>query len=586
MKPFKTVADILRCISDHYACPKAFNHIENQLWVSFSSAHFVQLVKHLTLYLHSLKLERGSRIGIMGPCSVYWTVADFAIMLSGGVSVPLFANISNENFDFEVHHADVKILFAGGQEQWQTVEAHRGDFETVISFDREGDPLASLTLFQAIALGAEIEKQEPALFPSLLDAVREEDLATIVFTSGSTGLPKGVELTQKNLASLLHIDPFNWNPQTDRYLSVLPLAHIFARTLNFIMVAWGIRVYYLHNVKLLGEAAPLVKPTILVLVPRILEKVQANILAKINASSWIKKCLGKWAWNLARAKGSSFHKNLLLPLADTLVFSRFREAMGGKLRLVISGGAHLNPELYRFFLEIGFPLYEGYGLTEVSTVACNRPNRIKIGTVGLPFQGITTSLSPEGELLVKGDLVMRGYHKNPEATAAAFTREGWLRTGDKATIDADGFVTILGRLKEMFKTSKGEYISPVPIEQLLTRDPLIDMAMVIADRRPFATCLLFPDLDFLRKLQKKKRAQDLSVEEFLKHPDMLAYIYKLLSSTNEHLNHWEELRDFRIIETHPSVEGGELTPTMKLRREVIEKKYAELINSMYLQELI
>jgi len=586
MKPFKTVADIFRCISDNYTDAKAFNHIENEQWVSFSSCHFVQLVKHLTLYLHSLNFEKGTRIGIMAPCSVYWTVADFAILLSGGVSVPLFANISNENFDYEIHHADVKILFAGGQEQWQVVEAHRGDFETVITFDRETNPLATLTHLSAIALGAEIEKDSPELFSSLLDSVEENDLATIVFTSGSTGLPKGVELTQKNLSSLLHIDPFSWNPQTDRYLSVLPLAHIFARALNFILIAWGISVYYLHNVKLLGEVAPHVKPTILVLVPRILEKVQANILAKINGSCGIQKYLGKWAWNLAMTEGSSFHKDLLHPLADTLVFSRFREAMGGKLRLIISGGAHLNPEVYRFFLEIGFPVYEGYGLTEASTVSCNRPHRVKIGSVGLPFEGITLSLSSQGELLVKGDLVMKGYHKNPEATREAFTDDGWLRTGDKTTIDADGFVTIIGRLKELYKTSKGEYISPIPIEQLLTRDPLIDMAMVVADRKPFATCLLFLDMDSLKKFQKMKNAQALSPDEFSKHPEMLAHIRKLLSSINEHLNHWEELRDFRLIEIHPSIEGGELTPTMKLRRDVIEKKYEELINGMYPQELL
>lgn len=581
MKPFKTVADIVRQIDQQYANPKALNHLENAQWVAFSSEDFVRAVKHLTLYLHSLNLEKGASIGIMAPCSIYWTIADFAIMLSGNVCVPLFANISNENFEYEVHHAGIDVLFAAGKEQWDMFNAHQTDFKKVISFEKhEG----AFTLVEALKIGEMLQKQNPALFETLLNEIKEDDLATIVYTSGSTGTPKGVELTHKSVSSLLHIDPFNWNPLTDRYLSILPLAHIFARALNFIMVAWGISVYYLQNVKLFSEAAPQVKPTICVLVPRILEKIQAGFQSRIQSSKGIKKWMGKWAWCLAKAKPECFQKNLLHPIADLLVYSKFREAFGGKLRLIISGGAHLNPDVYRFFLEIGFPVYEGYGLTEASTVSCNRPKGIKIGTVGLPFETISVSTSPEGELLIKGGLVMKGYYKNPEATAEAFTSDGWLRTGDRATIDSEGFITILGRLKELFKTSKGEFISPIPIEQALTKDPLIDMAMVIADRRSYATCLLFPDLDKVKKMQANLKMEDFSIEEFLKSPEVDQYVRKLLNSINRHLNHWEELRDYRIIFNHPSIEGGELTPTMKLRREVIEKKYIDLINSMYSEE--
>lgn len=583
MKPLKTVADIVRQLGSQYNNPKALNHLEDGQWVAFSSEDFLRAVKHLTLYLDSLHLKKGACIGIMAPGSVFWTITDFAIMLSGHVSVPLFANISNENFEYEIHHAQIEVLFTGGKEQWNMFNAHKADFKKVISFENHK---TVFSLAQALKVGQEIYNQDPSRYEALLDAVDKDDLATIVYTSGSTGTPKGVELTHTSISSLLHVDPFQWNPITDRYLSILPLAHIFARALNFIMVSWGISTYYLHNIKQLSEAAMQVKPTICVLVPRVLEKIQANLLYHIQTSSGIKRWIGKWAWSLAKGTPDCFSNSVLSPIADSLVYSKFREAFGGKLRLIISGGAHLSPDLYRFYLEIGFPVYEGYGLTEASTVSCNRPGRIKVGTVGLPFETISAKISPEGELLVKGGLVMKGYHKDPAATAEAFTDDGWLRTGDRATIDSEGNITILGRLKELYKTTKGEFISPIPIEQLLTQDSFVDLAMVIANRRPFATCLLFPDPERIKKLQQKLKMERLSSEEFLKTPEVLNHIHKLLTSINKHLNHWEELHDFRLISTHPSVEGGELTPTMKLRREVIEKKYADLINSMYAEETV
>lgn len=582
MKPFKTLVDVIHYIAEQKN-PKALNHLENEQWKAFSSSDFVTSVKYLTLYLNTLQFNRGERIGIMAPCSAFWTIADFAILLAGGISVPLFANISHENFEYEVDQAEIKVLFISGEEQWKMLHAHQGHFKQIIAFDEKPN---ALTLSEAYRIGKEIDAKDPDLYPSLLSKMTEKDVATIIFTSGSTGLPKGVELTQTSLVSLLHIDPFYWNPKTDRYLSVLPLAHIFARALNLIMVAWGISVYYLADVKKLGEAAQQVKPSLMILVPRILEKIQANMWAKVNAGNFMTRLIGRWALRLAAQKESSFWRQIFHPIADTLVYSRLREAFGNRLRLIISGGAHLNPDVYHFFLAIGFPVYEGYGLTEAATVSCNRFNRIKVGTIGLPFEGMTVSLSPEGELLVKGGLVMKGYYKSPEATQNAFTEDGWLRTGDRAQIDEEGFITILGRLKELFKTTKGEYISPVPIEQALAKDRLVDMAIIIADSRKYATCLIFPDFEAIKKIQKKLNKEQIPMEEFLQGPEIKQHMYKLLVSINKHLNHWEELHDFRVVAEHPSIEGGELTPTMKLRREVIEKKYEDLINSMYFEELV
>ncbi|MEC7840063.1 MAG: long-chain fatty acid--CoA ligase [Chlamydiota bacterium] len=585
MEPLNTIGELVHLIDTKYKKQNAFNYQNFEGgWDSISSEEFVRQIKYLALGLQTLGLKKGEMVGLLAASSPRWTIADIAIMIAGGVTVPLFGNISEENFEFEIQQTNLNYIFVTGDEQWEMFSHHKDAFDNVITLYDEKVDHKAFSFSEIVEQGRALDEKDPHRYQSLLDAIKPDDLATIVYTSGSTGVPKGAMLTHQNLISLLHQDPFQWN-EDDCYLSVLPLAHIFARSVNFIMITWGIPIYYIRDIKTVGEVCKNLHPTILVVVPRILEKIYAKLSAKVDEAGFLKRAIGHWAFDLAADENdNSLYKKIMHPVADKIVYSAIREALGGKLRVVISGGAPLNPHLYHFFLDIGVPLFEGWGLTEAATVTCNRINDIKIGSVGVPFEGMQVKTSPDGEILVKGGLVMQGYYKNEEETKAAFTEDGWLRTGDKGHVDEQGHVVIEGRLKELFKTSTGEYIAPVPIEQELCKVPLIDMAMVVAEGKKFASVLLFPDFEVLKGLKRAQSKEGLSDEEFLNGEFIKNEMNKLFEGLNLHLNHWEEIHGYKFISTPPTVEGGELTPTMKIRRSFVLRKYGELIDKIYVEE--
>jgi long-chain acyl-CoA synthetase len=573
---------MLDWINSHEPNPRALNVIEDGQWHAISTQEMLSAVQRMALGLVAHGINAGDFVAIMAHPSPTWVITDLAIMSIGAVTIPLFANISEENFLFEIEQTGCKALCIGGSELWHQYERHSYLFDLVINLEGSCPP-GVIDFSQLQVDGQQLEEQNPHLYTQLKRAVQSDQLATVIYTSGSTGMPKGVELTHQNLVALAHLESMGWDQQNDRYLSILPLAHIFGRILNFIMLAWGIPVYYSHDLSQLGAICQQIHPTILVVVPRLLEKVYAKIAANIQRAGYMKRTLGHWAFELAHQEQESFVKSLMYPLADKIVYSTFREALGGSLRVVICGGAHLNPHLAHFFVDIGMPIYEGWGLTEASTVACNLPGHRKIGTVGPPLGDIEVKISPLGELLVRGRLVMRGYYKNPEATAEALDSEGWLHTGDKGAIDKDGFVTITGRMKEMYKTSTGEWVVPVPIEQALCKVAFIDMAMVIGQDRKFVSCLLFPDRDVLHSMKNAHAAEHLSDEEFLQGSFISGEVERLLESINRHHNPWERIHAYRFVFDPLTVESGVLTPSMKIRRDVLERKYSNLIDEMYLE---
>ncbi len=586
MKPFSSIAEVVRYISETNTHRNFLNYqtISGE-WKSTSVSEFMEELENLTLGLREIGVVKGSPVGILAGSSTRWTLSDFAIMLAGGITVPLFGNISDENFGFEIEQTGLKYIFVAGDEQWQMLAHHRDSFTTVINMLDEDCHDPSIKYSDLVKKGREVKKNQPDLFKKMLNEIKPDDLATIVYTSGSTGLPKGAMLTHRNAVSLVHLNPFHRSHDKDVYLSVLPLAHIFARSINFLMMVWGVPIYYLRDIKTIGDVCKNLQPTILVLVPRIIEKIYDKIITKIRRSSFVKKTIGEWAVNVANRE-DDFYTACMLPIADKLVYSHLREALGGKIELVISGGAPLNPQLGRFFNHIGVPMLEGWGLTEAATVTCNRLEKNKIGSVGIPFDSIEIKIDEKGEILVKGPLVMKGYYKNEEATKQAFTPEGLLRTGDKGKIDADGYLTIEGRIKELYKTSTGEYIAPVPIEQELCKAPLIDMAVVVADGRKFASCLLFPDFEVLKNLKRDQSKEQVSDAEFLDSSFIKEEMDRLFTGLNQHLNHWEQIRGYKFVPNAPSVEGGELTPTMKMKRENVLKKYRQLIDKIYVEETI
>lgn len=581
MQHSTTTGEVLEQLKKLPPNPKAFVSYTDKGWIPLSSHEFQEEVKYLALGLAKLGVKKGDRVGLMALPSARWTVADFAIMTLGAVSVPLFANISEDNFLFQIKQSEISTIFIGGEEQWKRCHEFKELFKHLLSLEYEYPPLGSLAYAEFLSQGKAYEKEHPGLFEKALRELSPDDLATIIYTSGSTGVPKGVEHTHRSMTALLSTTIFDWQRETDKYLSFLPLAHVFARSLNMILASWGVSIYYFNDVKNLGIAFEQVKPTLMIVVPRLLEKLYAKMEKKIGGLSGLKGMLAQWAFRLAHKKSTHFTSQLFHPLAELILYKKLRQSMGGALRVAISGGAPLNPSLYEFFLNLGVPLYEGWGLTETCPVTVNRVGKTKVGTVGLPIEKMSVKISPLGELLVKGEMMMRGYYKAPDLTREAFDSEGWLLTGDKGTIDAEGFVKIEGRLKELVKTSTGEMIAPVPIEQALCQHPLIDLAVVIAQNRKSASCLLVPDYEELKTWKKAHGLAQLEDQEVLKHVLFKKDIEEAITQINERLNHWEKIRDYRFV-PHPfTIEGGELTPSMKVRRGFVENKYKELIESIY-----
>lgn len=582
----KTLTDLIDRIEASYQDDHALNYLsENDSWCSISTKKMVETIRCFSVALSDMGIEKGDTIGIMSPSTHCWLMTDLAVTLAGAISVPLFPNAAEKTFQFQVKDANIKHLCIGGEEAWKRYGDKVGQFDKVIAFHDSPTDCPGEHWDDLLKRGLEIDKKEPKLAKAQGQSAKPDDLFTIMYTSGSTGLPKGVELMHKNMVSqalaIREVWPFK--PEQDRALSLLPLAHVFGRMQAYAMLYCGVSLFMsdLNFRKRCQE----VEPTTVCLVPRILEKVYAHMCVRIEEAGFMKRAIGKWAFEMAGTSSETLFQSWLKPLADRLIYSTMREAFGGRLQYVMSGGAKLDPNLCRFFLDIGVPIYEGYGLTETSPIiTCNRPEHNQPGTIGLPLPGVEVSCSRYGEILMRGPNLMRGYHNREDATKEVIDEQGWFHTGDKGWIDRDGHVTYLGRLKEVFKTSTGKFVSPTPIEQKLSRAPLIDLAMVVGESRKFTSALLFPDREVLKALKVQLKQQDLSDEAFIATPHMQKEIGLLVDGVNRDLDEWEQIKKFRIALASVTVDSGELTPTMKLRRSVIAENYKDLIEEMYIAQ--
>ncbi len=577
-KKIKSFADLYGKIKSLPENQTFLHHKESGTWKIFSKTEFIDTVRSLTLAF-AAKGWRGRQIAIALSPSAYWLMIDYALMLSGAVSVPLFTNISTKNLRFQIEDADLHTVFTQTEEQEQIIlEADAAI--TCIDIDTTDPGRQSLDFF--INKGRGIDNENPRKFDEVLAGISPDDLITIVYTSGTSGLPKGVELTHSNLTSQI-IDTglkYSFDQKTDSALSLLPLAHIFERMVMHFYLSTGMSIYFADDVRNVGDLLRSVHPTIMTVVPRLLEKVCFKMRQKAMAAGLLKRFIAMIAFYRAQSKDTIRRKTWLDQLLDTLVYAKFREALGGKIRMLISGGAPLADDLYRFFLNIGIPLYQGYGLTEAGPVICaNAPGENKVGTCGRHFTHTEVKINTVGELLARGPGIMKGYHNNPQATLDTIDEKGWLNTGDLATIDTEGYIIITGRSKELAKTSTGKYLAIPFIEQLLLASGWFDHVLVVGNNRPFVTALLMVDPvpvnGYARQHGLKDGAEVVETRKFQKK------IFRLIKKINKKLNHWEKIRNFYLISETLTIEDGDLTPSMKLARNHVEVRFNEVIENMY-----
>lgn len=585
MQAVHTLPGLFRHVVQTYQHALAFNERKDQRWVHTSTDAFALRVHRLALGLRALGLKRGQAVGILAEPSPWWLMVDCAIMLAGGVSVPLFTNSSEANLKYKIKDADLRLVFVSDQASARRFRQCRRLFaKSILQGDgpKRGAMIGENALMQR---GDLLSTKQPTLIHGLCDQAQPDDVATIIYTSGTSGQPKGVTLTHRNLISQIHGAAawFQLDCTNDRALSLLPLAHVFERVVVYFAVSQGVGIWFADNPKNLPELIVDVKPTCMTVVPRVLEKVYASIVSRVELSGVLSKPLGQWALKLAHSSDpESSTQSWRYRLAQQLVYPKIRQALGGRLQTVICGGAALSPRLARFYINIGVPVYQGYGLTEASPViTANAPGHNRIGTVGRPFPGVRVRISAEGEVLATGPNVMAGYHNDPLATQQAIDADGWLHTGDKGRLDDDGYLTITGRIKEMYKTAGGKYVCPAPIEQALTVSPFVDQACVVAQDRSYPSCLIFPDITHIRRVLGTNGNSALRDDELMNLPELREKIRLTVEQINDQLEPWERIKEYRLVADPLTVSTGGLTPTLKLRRQFLSDHYRDLIESMY-----
>ena len=551
------------------------NYLSNGKYTNISTSDFKNKVICLSLALKDMGIQKSDTVGIFANSSPFWLIFDFAILQVGAISVPIFANISTTNLNFEIKDSAMKFMFIDSQERLKDIEKENSHLTFITHNFCIKEP-NFYNFDEILVIGKQI--CDSTGFTSF--EANPDDVFSIIYTSGNTGTPKGVMLSHKNIVTQLHdINKLIDLPKGEVALSLLPLAHIFERTVMSYYLSRGISIYFVDDVLNVANLMKVVKPTIMTVVPRLLEKIFNKIKAQILEKPFFSRVIASLAFSYA-LKENLDKSSILFKIYDKLVYSKFREIFGSKVEKLVSGGAPLSKEIAIFFVNIGVPVYQGYGMTEFSpVVSTNYPFANKVGSCGKVIPSAQIKITANNELLVRGDSLMLGYLNQEELTKNTIDSDGWLHTGDVAHLDEDGYLFIKSRIKEIFKTSTGEYVNAVEIEQRISKNRYIEFAVVISQNRKYTTALLFVDKE--KYENAKKLNKNLTIEDYYNKDDILRNISSHINSVNSGLNKWEKIVKFKILTNDISIETGELTPSMKISRSKIEEKYENIINSMY-----
>ena len=581
----------------HHEKLDALNRRVKDAWEAISGEAIIEKVKHIALGLADLGIEAGDRVAIISENRPEWSLTDLAILSLRAVNVPIYTTQAVEQIRYILEDSGSKMLFISGKtllkHAEQAIESVE-PLEKLIFFDEDAVPendKRAITLASLEKRGKELEKIDENAFEERLSKIRPSDLATIIYTSGTTGEPKGVMHTHENFASdIIAISKGLPIRSTDRSLSVLPLSHIFERTVFYVLCSNGVAIHYCDSFDKLAACLGEVKPTIMTAVPRLFEQVYHKIVKKGKKAGGVKTKLFNWALDVGQAYWDKKEKRKLVSpalaakhaLASKLVFSKWREGVGGSLRFFVSGGAPLSRKLSYAFWAAGIPILQGYGMTEACIVCANRPDNNKVDSIGVPFEGIEMKVAePDGELLIRGSTVMKSYYQKPDQTEKAIDEDGWYHTGDVGYQDDDGHFYITDRIKDLFKLSNGKYVAPQQIEALLKQSPLVAQSVVVGAGRKQVGALIVPDWESL-----KQTIRDEGIDAKGTRDELCENRYVVKRVQNDAVKFTKEASDYErvkrvyLLPREFSIDKGEMTPTLKIKRGVIDEKYSEAIDQI------
>lgn len=546
--------------------------------------------------LASLGIKKDDKIAIISENRPEWVYSDMAILGLGAIDVPLYPSLTSESVEFILNNSETKAIIVSTKFQLNKVMKVRDKCKTlkfiILLNEKDFDPNNKdlMTFSKVQELGKVFQKEHPSLLKDNLSLIKPADVCTIIYTSGTTGEPKGVVLTHHNILSNVQaaLESFPISNK-DVFLSFLPLCHIFERMAGY-YTAFSAKctVCYAESIETVAQNLIEIKPTIMTTVPRLFERIHSKIIKNVESQPEKKQKIFYWAMDAGKRYKEAEKKgkipltlSLQYKLADKLVYKKLQEKTGGNLRFFISGGAALPRALGEFFEAIGIIIVEGYGLTESSPViAANRVEEYKFGSVGKPFPGVQIKIASDGEILAKGPNIMQGYYKNKKETEATI-KDGWLYTGDIGVFDADGFLIITDRKKHLFKTSAGKYIAPTPIESMFLASKYIDQFVLIGDRRMFLTALIVPDFEAVKEYADARKIPYEKVEDLVRDEEIYKMLDKEMDQFQKKLANYERVRKFVLLDRPFTIESGEITPSLKIKRKYVEERYQDLIEQMY-----
>jgi len=597
----RSLNDLFRTAIGEFGERVVYRYKKDRRWLEVGAPEAASRVRNLALGLHSLGVVSGDRVALLAESRPEWSLSDYAILANGAVNVPIYPTQSVDQVEFIIRNSGARVLLLSGPRQLRRIGPALENLPpeerpTLVLFEKDDatEVAGIATLDDLVSRGSQLNAQAPELYDALADGAQPDDLATIIYTSGTTGVPKGVMLTHRNLVSnvIAAGDVFQLRGD-DVALSFLPLSHVFERTVLYIYLWRGVAVSFARGVETVAEDIREVRPTIVTAVPRLFERIYGTINKRVSEAKPVQQKIFHRAIKVGRRYAQKLDRREFISpllwlehrLLDRLVFVKWRTAVGGRLRFFVSGGAALPSDLALIFLGAGIPILQGYGLTETSpVVSFNRPGNNRIGTIGQPIPGVKVQVAGDGELLVQGECVMKGYYRMPDETAEVIRAESdgvWFHTGDIGTIEADGFIRITDRKKDLIKTSLGKYIAPQPIENLIRSIPMVEQVIVIGNARKFPVALIVPNFDALQSYARSRQIAKTTLADLVRDPSIIEYFKKSVDGVTRDLSSHEKIKKIALLEQEFSIDGGELTPTLKVRRKFVEEKHHVLIDALY-----